>query len=76
MEAAMTDTTNRHASEIENGFSSRKSTLDRSGFWLALVTILLALAAGIVIYRTGTAEIRTASIDLFPPYANIDGFDR
>jgi hypothetical protein len=59
---------------------------DTTGYWFAAAVIFAFLAAGIMVYRTGNPDIRTASndtavaaraspVDLPPLHAHVEGVD-
>jgi len=52
------------------------NSFDKPGPWLALTLIFFVLVVGTIIYRADDSAVRTASIDVFPPYTQIEGFDR
>jgi len=52
------------------------TALHTLGLWFAAAVIFLSLTIGTFLYRTSNADVRTASVDAFPSYANIEGIDR
>jgi hypothetical protein len=58
--------------------SNRPPTLDSenragpAGLWFAAAVLFAVLAAGVIIYRTGSADFRTASNDAMPSAAQTD----
>jgi hypothetical protein len=47
-----------------------ENTLDTSGMWFAAAVLVLALAAGVIIYRAANDDIRTAANDTLPAPAS------
>jgi hypothetical protein len=43
-----------------------ENTMDTSGRWFAVAVLFAVLVAGIIIYRAGNDDIRTASNDILP----------
>jgi hypothetical protein len=48
------------------------SRLDATGYWFATAIVFAFLAAGVIVYRTGNPEIRTAANDIPPAAAQAD----
>ena len=47
-----------------------ENTLDTSGMWFAAAALFAVLAAGIIIYRAASDDIRTAANDTLPAPAS------
>jgi len=45
---------------------------DATGLWFAAAVLFAVLAAGIIVYRTGNSDVRTASNDPAPAAAQAD----
>jgi hypothetical protein len=41
-----------------------ENATDATGYWFAAAVVFAFLAAGVIVYRTGNSDIRTASNDL------------
>jgi hypothetical protein len=64
MEGAMDDQLQNH--NVDNDLQPRlefQNGADAAGLWFAAAALIAVLAAGIIIYRAGNREIRTAAID-------------
>lgn len=48
------------------------SRADATGYWFAAAVVVAFLIAGVIVYRTGTQEIRTAANDTPPAAAQAD----
>ena len=47
-----------------------ENTVDASGMWFAAAVLFAVLAAGIIVYRAATDDIRTAANDTLPAPAS------
>jgi hypothetical protein len=67
-------------------FDSNDSNVDRTALWFAAAVFFAVIAAGVIIYRSGNSDFRTASIDVVAPaaapsrdvppvYSHIEGVD-
>jgi hypothetical protein len=62
------------------------SHVDKTALWFAAAVFFAVIAAGVIIYRSGNSDLRTASIDVVAPaaapsrdvppvYSHIEGVD-
>lgn len=65
----LADELNEYRGSAESHFSSQA---DAAGYWFATAVVLTFIAAGIIVYRTGNDEIRTAVNDIPSAAAQAD----
>jgi hypothetical protein len=71
MEGSMDKNGNKLSDESEVPTELKlENTVDTSGMWFAAAVLFAVLAAGIIIYRAASDDIRTAANDTLPAPAS------